>query len=179
VQIGDIVEVDTVSGTVIAVDLRSSTIKGFDGTDTIVPNSVLLENKFTNWTRNDRNVRRIVKVGVAYGSPVRQVADILEECAKRHGLILDDPAPFAIFEDFGNDALVFSLYVWFEFQPNASLLVVLSDLRFMIERQFREAGIEIAFPQRDVHLDTTGPLRVELVRGAEPEPQPQPQPQPK
>jgi potassium efflux system protein len=82
----------------------------------------------------------------------------------------DDPARYAIFEDFGNDSLIFALYVWFEFQPNASLLVVLSDLRFMIERQFREAGIEIAFPQRDVHLDTTGPLRVELVRGAEPEP---------
>jgi small-conductance mechanosensitive channel len=170
VQIGDLVEVEGISGTVTAVDLRSSTIKGFDGTDTIVPNSVLLENKFTNWTRNDRRVRRIVKVGIAYGSPVRKAADILEDCAKRHGLILDDPAPYAIFEDFGNDSLVLALYVWFEFAPNASLLVVLSDLRFMIERQFREAGIEIAFPQRDVHLDTKGPLRVELVRGGEPEP---------
>ena len=170
VQIGDIVEVDGVSGTVTAVDLRSSTIKGFDGTDTIVPNSVLLENKFTNWTRNDRRVRRTVKVGVAYGSPVRQVVEILEDCAKRHGLVLDDPEPYAIFEDFGDNALTFTLYVWFEFRPNASVLVVLSDLRFMIERQFREAGIEIAFPQRDVHLDTKGPLRVELVRGGEPEP---------
>ncbi len=170
VQIGDIVEVEGVSGTVVSVDLRSSTIKGFDGTDAIVPNSVLLENKFTNWTRNDRLVRRTVKVGVAYGSPVRQVAEILEDCAKRHGLVLDDPASYAIFEDFGDNALTFTLYVWFEFRPNASLLVVLSDLRFMIERQFREAGIEVAFPQRDVHLDTKGPLRVELVRGGEPEP---------
>ena len=167
VQIGDIVEVDTISGTVTAVDLRSSTIQGFDGTETIVPNSLLLENKFTNWTRNDRRVRRIVRVGVAYGSPVRQVADILEDCAKRHGLVLDEPAPLAIFEDFGDNAQVFALYLWFEFTPDASLLVVLSDLRFMIEKQLREAGIVIAFPQRDVHLDSSGPLRVELVRGGE------------
>ena len=103
---------------------------------------------------------------MAYGSPVRQVADILEECAKRHGLILDEPAPRALFEDFGDNALVFGLHVWIDFKPEVSALIVLSDLRFMIERQFREAGIVMAFPQRDVHLDSAGPLRVELVRAA-------------
>ena len=170
VQIGDIVEVDGVSGTVTAVDLRSSTVRGFDGTETIVPNSALLENKFTNWTHNDRRVRRVVRVGVAYGSPVRQVADILEDCAKRHGLILDDPAPFVVFEDFGDNAQVFALYFWFEFKPESSVLIVMSDLRFMIERQLRDAGIVVAFPQRDVHLDSAGPLRVELVRSDGPAP---------
>ncbi len=167
VQIGDLVDVEGITGTVTAVDLRSSTILSFDGTETIVPNSVLLENKFTNWTRTDRRVRRVVRVGVAYGSPVRQVADILEDCAKRHGLVLDEPAPRAIFEDFGDNAQVFALYLWFELKPDSSLLIVLSDLRFMIEKQMREAGIVIAFPQRDVHLDSAGPLRVELVRDGE------------
>jgi len=165
VQIGDIVEVEGVSGVVTAVDLRSSTVQAFDGTEAIVPNSVLLENKFTNWTRSDRRVRRILRVGVAYGSPARQVADILEECAKRHGLILEDPPPFVVFEDFGDNALVFALYYWFEFKPGASALAVMSDLRFMIEKRMREEGIVIAFPQRDVHLDSAGPLRIELVRG--------------
>jgi small-conductance mechanosensitive channel len=165
VQIGDIIEVEGTSGTVTAVDLRSSTVLGFDGIETIVPNSVLLENKVTNWTHTDKRVRRTLKIGVAYGSPVREVADVLEECAKRHGLVLADPAPLVIFEDFGADALQFALYVWIELTPKVSTSVVLSDLRFMIEKRLREAGIVMAFPQRDVHLDSSRPLRIEVVRG--------------
>lgn len=165
VQIGDIVEVDGTSGTVTAVDLRSSTVLGADGVETIVPNSVLLENKVTNWTHSDRRVRRVVKVGVAYGSPARDVADLLQDCAKRHGLVLADPKPMVLFEDFGADALQFGLYVWLELTPKVSATEVLSDLRFMIEKRLREAGIVMAFPQRDVHLDSSRPLRIEVVRG--------------
>jgi small-conductance mechanosensitive channel len=167
VQIGDIVEVDGISGTVTTVDLRSSTVLGADGVETIVPNAVLLENKVTNWTHSDRRVRRSVKVGVAYGSPVRIVADILEDCAKRHGLVLNDPAPQVLFEDFGADALQFVLQVWLELSPKVSSTEVQSDLRFMIEKRLREAGIVMAFPQRDVHLDSSRPLRIEVVRGDE------------
>jgi len=165
VQIGDIIEVEGTSGTVTAVDLRSSTVLGFDGIETIVPNSVLLENKVTNWTHTDKRVRRALKIGVAYGTPVREVADMLEDCAKRHGLVLADPAPLVVFEDFGADALQFALYVWIELAPKVSTVVVLSDLRFMIEKRCREAGIVIAYPQRDVHLDSSRPLRIEVVRG--------------
>jgi small-conductance mechanosensitive channel len=142
-------------------------VLGFDGVETIVPNSVLLENKVTNWTHSDKRVRRMLKVGVAYGTPVREVADMLEECAKRHGLVLADPPPQVIFEDFGADALQFALYVWVELSPKVSTAVVLSDLRFMIEKQFREAGIVIAYPQRDVHLDSSRPLRIEVFRSGE------------
>jgi small-conductance mechanosensitive channel len=167
VQIGDIIEVEGTSGTVTAVDLRSSTMLGSDGTETIVPNSVLLENKVTNWTHSDRRVRRLVKVGVAYGSPAREVAELLEDCAKRHGLVLADPKPQVNFEDFGADALQFALYVWLELTPKVSATDVLSDLRFMIEKRLRDAGILMAYPQRDVHLDSSRPLRVEVVRGGE------------
>jgi small-conductance mechanosensitive channel len=107
-------------------------------------------------------VRRTVKVGVAYGSPLREVADILEECAKRHGVVLNDPPPLVIFEDFGNDALMFALYFWVELRPTTSAMQVASDLRFMIAKRLDEAGIVIAFPQRDVHLDAATPLRIEL-----------------
>jgi small-conductance mechanosensitive channel len=168
VQVGDIVEVDNITGTVTEVNLRSSTVRGFDGVETIVPNSALIENKVTNWTHSDRKVRRILKVGVAYGSPVRDVADILRDCAKRHGLVLDDPEPLVIFSDFGDNSLVFSLYIWVELAPNVNSLQVLSDLRFMIEKRFAEAGIVIAFPQRDVRLDAAKPLRVEVVPAAAP-----------
>jgi small-conductance mechanosensitive channel len=163
VQVGDIIEVDHVTGTVTEVNLRSSTVRGFDGVETIVPNSALIENKVTNWTHSDRKVRRVLKIGVAYGSPVREVADILEECAKRHGLVLGDPAPQVIFEDFGDNALVFALYLWVDLGPTVNSLQVMSDLRFMIEKRFGEAGIVVAYPQRDVHFDAATPLRVEMV----------------
>jgi potassium efflux system protein len=163
VQVGDIVEVDNITGTVTEVNLRSSTVRGFDGVETIVPNSALIENKVTNWTHSDRKVRRVLKVGVAYGSAVREVADILRDCAKRHGLVLHDPEPMVIFSDFGDNALVFSLYIWLELAPSVNSMQVLSDLRFMIEKRFAEAGIVVAFPQRDVRLDAAKPLRVEVV----------------
>lgn len=166
VQVGDIVEVDNITGTVTEVNLRSSTVRGFDGVETMVPNSALIENKVTNWTHSDRKVRRVLKVGIAYGSPVREVADILRDCAKRHGLVLGDPEPLVIFSDFGDNALVFSLYLWVELAANVNSLQVLSDLRFMIEKRFAESGIVIAFPQRDVRLDATKPLRVEVVPAA-------------
>jgi small-conductance mechanosensitive channel len=166
VQVGDIVEVDNITGTVTEVNLRSSIVRGFDGVETMVPNSALIENKVTNWTHSDRKVRRVLKVGVAYGSPVREVADILRDCAKRHGLVLGDPEPYVIFSDFGDNALVFSLYLWLNLAPDVNSLQVLSDLRFMIEKRFAEVGIEIAFPQRDVRLDVAKPLRVEVVPSA-------------
>jgi small-conductance mechanosensitive channel len=162
VRVGDIVEVDNFSGTVTEVNLRSSTIRGFDGVEAIIPNAVFVENKVTNWTQSDRRVRRIVKVNVAYGSPTRQVADLLQECAKRHGLVVADPPPVALLEDFGDSALVFALYFWVELRPAVSSPQVMSDIRFMIEKAFADAGIVMPFPQRDLNLRNAGSLRVEL-----------------
>jgi small-conductance mechanosensitive channel len=165
VQVGDIVDVDGVTGTVTEVNLRSSTVLGFDGVEAMIPNSSLLENKVTNWTHTDNRVRRVVKVGVAYGSPVRKVAELLLECMQRHGQVLKDPEPRVLFEDFGDSALVFAMYFWVEMRPSVSSLVVMSDLRFMVHRALEEAGITIPFPQRDVHLNAAGPLQVEVLPG--------------
>jgi small-conductance mechanosensitive channel len=167
IRVGDIVDVDNISGTVTEVNLRSSTVRSADGVEAIVPNSVFVENKVTNWTRTDRRVRRAIRIGVAYGSPVREFATLLQDCARRHGLVLGDPPPLAIFEDFGDNALVFALYVWLELSPGVSTMQVLSDLRFIIEKATAEAGIAIAYPQRDVHVDSLRPLRVEVVHEAE------------
>lgn len=164
VRVGDTIEVENVTGTVTEVNLRSSVVRGFDGVEAIVPNSVFVENKVTNWTHTDRKVRRAVKVGVAYGSPTREAAEILADCAKRHGLVLSDPAPLVIFEDFGDNALLFALYIWLDLRPGVNSMQVMSDLRFMIEKSFADAGIVVAYPQRDVHLDAAKPLRVEVVR---------------
>jgi small-conductance mechanosensitive channel len=165
VQVGDIVDVDGVTGTVTEVNLRSSTLLGFDGVEAIIPNSNLLENKVTNWTHTDNRVRRVVKVGVAYGSPVRRVAELLLDCMERHGQVLKDPEPRVLFEEFGDSALVFAMYFWLEMRPGVNSQVVMSDLRFMVHKALEEAGIAVPFPQRDVHLDATRPLQVELKRG--------------
>ncbi|MBK7744416.1 MAG: mechanosensitive ion channel [Betaproteobacteria bacterium] len=163
IQIGDIVDVDGINGTVTTVDLRSTTVRSFEGLETMVPNSMLLENKVTNWTLSDRKVRRTVKVGVAYGTPMRDAAELLEACARRHGNVLGDPAPYVIFEDFADSAQLLVLHFWVELGPKVSGTQVASDLRFMIEKQFAEAGISIAYPQRDLHLYTARPLQVEVV----------------
>jgi potassium efflux system protein len=164
IRVGDIVDIDGTTGTVSEVNLRSSTIKSFDGIAAIVPNSTLLEGKVTNWTMSDPTVRRIVRVGVAYGSPTDEVARRMMECAQRHGLVVKSPEPQVLFEDFADNNLVFALYFWIDVKAGTSGQVVMSDLRFMIEKSFAEGGISMAFPQRDVHLDTTRPLQVELAR---------------
>ena len=164
VRVGDIVDVEGVQGVVTAVDIRSTTVRQFDGIETMVPNSMLLEQKITNWTGESPTMRRVVKVGVAYGSPTRQVAEILERVAEDHGLVMKDPKPLVIFEDFGDNALVFALYFWVDVVKSSGLQVQ-SDLRFMLEKRFAEAGITVAFPQRNIHLESGRPLQVEVVPG--------------
>jgi small-conductance mechanosensitive channel len=171
IRVGDIVDIDGTTGTVTEVNLRSSTIKSFDGIAAIVPNSTLLEGKVTNWTMSDPKVRRCVRVGVAYGSATDQVARRMMECAHRHGQVLKKPEPQVLFEDFADSNLVFALYFWIDLSTGASGTVVMSDLRFMIEKSFAEGGISMAFPQRDVHLDSARPLQVELTRGATAKPE--------
>jgi small-conductance mechanosensitive channel len=165
---GDIVEVGDIRGEVTDINVRSCTIRNINGIETLVPNSTFVEQNVTNWTLTTRRVRYHIKIGVAYGSPVRQVADLLREVAERHGLVLKDPPPEILFEEFGDDALIFGLYVWLDLGPKVVSRVVLSDLRFMIEKTFSEHGIVIAFPQRDVHLDASRPLQVQVLAGPGP-----------
>ena len=113
----------------------------------------------------DAQGRRVVKVGVAYGSPVRKVAELLLDCMRRHGQVLKEPEPRVLFDDFGESALVFAMYFWLEMRPGVASSVVMSDLRFMVQKALDEAGISMPFPQRDVHLDAARPLQVELTRG--------------
>jgi small-conductance mechanosensitive channel len=162
VRVGDILDVDGVAGTVTSIDTRSSMIRTFDGVEIILPNSLLLENKVTNWTHDAPTVRRVVRVGVSYGSPLRMVSSILAECAAEHGVVVRSPEPQVVLEDFGPDSLVFALYYWIDLRGQTGAMVVGSDLRFMIEKRLTEAGISIAFPQREIHLSADKPLRVSM-----------------
>jgi small-conductance mechanosensitive channel len=164
VRVGDVVTIGGISGTITAIDLRATTVRGFDGIESIVPNSTLLENQLSNWSYGSPEIRRAITVGVAYGSDARRTADLVLACAHRHAQVLAEPAPEVFLDDFGADSLVFRLLYWVRLGGTRSGPAVDSDIRFDIEATLREAGIAMAFPQRDVHLDAVAPLRVELSR---------------
>ena len=162
IRVGDILDVDGIVGTVVEVNTRSSIIRSPDEVETMIPNSLFLENRVTNWTLSSSKMRRNIRVGVAYGSDPRTVMNILTECAGRHGLVCKDPAPFAIFEDFGDSALAFTLYFWVELIRGTNAIVVASDLRLMVEKRLAEAGLNVPYPQRDIHLTTSQPIQVRM-----------------
>lgn len=164
---GDLVEVGGIRGRVMDIGMRSSHIRDANGIETLIPNSTFVEENVTNWTLSSQSVRFTVKVGVAYGSPVQEVTQLLLEAADRHGLVQDKPPPQVLFEDFGSDTLQFGLYVWVELKPEVDWRTVASDLRYIIHKTLAAKDIVIAFPQRDVHLDVNGPLDVRVLSDCE------------
>ena len=163
IKIGDFLELGDVKGSVESINTRSTRIRRVDGVHLLVPNSFLLENTVTNWTLVDQLVRTTVRVGVAYGSDVNRVTELLKQAAQEHPKVLKSPKSSVIFDDFGDNALVFDLNVWIHATAESDLRGTRSDLRYRIDALFPAAGIVIAFPQRDVHVD--GEV---LVRRAEP-----------
>ena len=150
-KVNDMIEVAGTSGLVEDIGSRSTTIRTYDGLDVILPNRYFLENSVTNWTRTDLKKREILKVGVAYDSDSRQVEKLLNDIVKEHSKVLNDPAPFVIFKNFGDDALEFEVYYWFELKSSSGLKIS-SDLRHHIAAVFQREGINIPYPQRDIHI---------------------------
>ena len=168
-RVGDVLDVGGQRGTLVSVGIRSSVLQLWDGTETLIPNSALLETSVTNWTYSNRRVRFTITVGVAYGSDTRLVIQSLTEVTQRHGLVEKDPAPQILFIDFADSALTFELRFWVDV-IKANAAQVASDLRQMILNTFTERSIVIAFPQRDVHMDTAQPLRVQILPVPDPVP---------
>jgi small-conductance mechanosensitive channel len=165
-RVGDVLDVAGQRGTVGSIGIRSSVLQLWDGTETLIPNSALLENNLTNWTYSNRIVRFTVNVGVAYGSDTRRVVTLLGEIAERHGLVEKDPKPQVFFTNFGASSLEFELRVWVDV-VKANAAQVTSDLRQMIAGSFAEYGLVIAFPQQDMHLHTTRPIQVQMMPALE------------
>jgi len=155
ISINDFIETGGVSGTVEEINTRSTKIRRVDGVHLLVPNSKLLEETVTNWTLEDKLFRCTVRVGVAYGSDVDKVRNLLQKAIVAHELILTEPPPQIIFEDFGDSSLVFDAYFWVYSVGDKSAREIRSDIRFIINRSFADNGITIAFPQRDIHIDGT------------------------
>jgi small-conductance mechanosensitive channel len=155
IQPGDIVEVSGITGTVKSIGLRATTIETFEGAEVIVPNGTLLQGNLTNWTLNDRNRRIEIPVGVAYGADPNVVLGILREVASRQPLLLRHPAPVALFTGFGESSLDFSLRFWTS--AGDTWGTVRSAAMVEIYDALAKAGIEIPFPQRDLHVRSIAP----------------------
>jgi len=150
IQVGDVLEVGTMRGRVSRIGIRSSTLATFDGAEVIVPNASLISANVVNWTLSDRIRRVDIAVGAAYGSDPARVLAILDQVAGSHREVLRSPLPTALFVGFGDSSLNFELRVWTpEYDESVR---VGSEVRSAIVAAFNEAGIEIPFPQRDLHV---------------------------
>ena len=162
IRIGDYIEIDAWQGTVESVGNRSTRIRRTDGVHLLVPNSLLLERTVVNWTLVDQQIRTTVRVGVEYGSPVQQVSELILQAVEGQGQVKNSPSPNVVFEDFGDNSLVFDAYFWCDVTGEKLLREIRSDIRFRICDLFEEHGIVVAFPQRDVHLDTKDALKIQV-----------------
>lgn len=160
---GDLIEVEGTRGKVVSIGLRCSHVRRFDGIDILVPNSDFLQKSVVNWTLSDQLIRLQVKIGVAYGSPTREVAHLIDHALKEHGKILKEPEPIILFDDFGASALNFKVDFWVEVLPGFDHRIIASDLRHMLDKRLREANITTAFPQLDVHLDSSTPVQLQML----------------
>ena len=150
VRLGDVVTVGDISGRVTQIKIRATTIQQFNNRELLVPNKEFITSQLVNWTLKDSVLRFEVAVGIAYGSDTKEAADIFKTILKDHPKVLDDPKPDVLFIGFGNSTLDFNLR---GFVTSVNDLVhVRSDLHYCIDNALREAGIEIAFPQQDIHL---------------------------
>lgn len=168
VRIDDFIEINEHQGVVERIGNRSTRIRRTDGVHLLIPNSQMLERVVVNWTLVDDQIRTIVRVGVAYGSPLRKVADLILQAVVEQEEVQQEPGPRVILEDFGDNAIIFEAFLWCEVGGERELRQIRSAIRFRIDELFTENGIVISFPQRDVHLDTLSPLQVQMVRDYEP-----------
>jgi potassium efflux system protein len=163
IQVGDMVQIGDDWGAVSRINIRTTVVQTFDNASLIIPNSEMLSNKVTNWSFQDPKVRRQVDVGVAYGSDIQLVRKILLQIAAEMPEVLADPAPWVDFMDFGDSALIFRIRFWIS-SPDYWLTAP-TEFRFRIDEEFKKHGIEIAFPQQDIHIRTASGLQEILNKG--------------
>ncbi|MBL7471253.1 mechanosensitive ion channel family protein [Robertkochia sediminum] len=156
IQIGDAVEVGTLTGTMRSMGIRSSIVQTFDGAEVIVPNGQLISQEVVNWTHTDKNRRIEIIAGVAYGSDAHLVQKLLLECITSHPEAKKHPKPLVFFNDMGDSSLLFRMLFWTDNFDD--WVRIRSEVIFKIYDTLNEHGIEIPFPQRDLHLRSVDPL---------------------
>lgn len=150
VHVGDVIEIEDKVGRVIEIKLRTTRAVTIDNKVLVIPNHLYLKNTLYNWTQNGTTTRESVSVGVAYGSDVALVKKLLINAATNHKLVLKNPSPTVLFEDFGDSSLNFKLI--FSLDNSFQAVIPKSDIRFEINKLFKENKISIPFPQRDIHI---------------------------
>ena len=150
IRVGDVVTVGDVSGTVTRIRTRATTISDWDRKETIIPNKEFITGRVMNWTLTDSITRILINVGVAYGSDTELALRLMLRAADEHPNVLDNPAPFTSFECFGASSL--DLVLRAHVPSLDKRLTTITELHQRIDRDFKEAGIEIAFPQQDIHV---------------------------
>ena len=156
VQIGDIIEVGDLMGTVNSMGIRSSHIRTFEGAEVIVPNGLLISKEVVDWTLSDKSRRIEIISGVAYGSDVHLVKKLLMEVIKKHPDVKPDPEPLVLFNAMGESSLDFRLLFWTD--QFEQWLRIRSEIIFAIHDTLYENDISIPFPQRDLHLKSVDPV---------------------
>ncbi|WP_419634286.1 mechanosensitive ion channel domain-containing protein, partial [Thiolapillus sp.] len=160
IRVGDFVTVGDSDGTVTRIQIRATTILTRDRKELLVPNKEFITGRLLNWSLSDQTTRLKLAVGIPYGADVELAEKLMLEAAAEHQLVLDEPRPFVYFQSFGDSALLLELRCVIDSVDYR--IATLSELHHAINRKFREAGMEIPFPQQDVHLDVRGPLEVKL-----------------
>ena len=160
IRIGDLVTVGDTSGTVTRIQIRATTITNFDRQELLVPNKEFITGRVLNWSLSDEVIRLVLRIGVAYGSDMQKVLALVREAIEENETVLEDPQPLITFDEFGDNSLIIIARCFIDSLNKRRETI--SDLNLAINRKFNEAGIVIAFPQRDVHLDMTTPLDVRI-----------------
>lgn len=156
-RVGDIVTLGDVTGSVTRIRIRATTITDWDRKEFIIPNKEFIVGKFNNWTLSDTINRVVILVGVAYGSDTERARSLLLKVCDEHPEVLEEPAPSAVFDAFGDSSLNLTLRCYLPKLDNR--LLTIHELHTAIDREFKQAGIEIAFPQMDLHLRSVDPIK--------------------
>jgi potassium-dependent mechanosensitive channel len=160
IRVGDWITIGDSDGKVIRIRIRATTIQDWDGKELLVPNKDFITGRLLNWTLSDPNTRLTITVGIAYGSDVEEALRILKEVVAAHPQVLDEPPPSIVFLEFGDNSL--NLHARFFISRVEDRMPILSSLHVAINKAFNDAGMVIAFPQRDIHFDPDVPLRIAM-----------------
>jgi len=162
IRVGDVVTIGDTDGVVTRIQIRATTIRTWDRQELLVPNKEFITGRLLNWSLSDQTTRIKVPVGVAYGSDVEKAMLLMDEAAAENPNVLKEPTPSILFDAFGDNTLNLVLRCFVGSQDVR--MTTRTQLHQAINKRFNEAGITIAFPQRDVHLDTLKPLDVRISR---------------
>ncbi|MDJ0730167.1 MAG: mechanosensitive ion channel [Crocosphaera sp.] len=164
IKVGDVIEIDDKIGKVKSIGIRSTIIHTAENIDIIMPNSNILQSQLINWTMENNQILTYIEVGVSYDTDVDHATDIMLQSVNNLNFIFRDPAPFVLFSNFGDSALIFQVYLMIKVSNKLQRLQQESKVRYQLFKDLKKAGIVIAFPQQDTHLDVPKTLDLRIVR---------------